>query len=68
MKPPTSSITIFTLRGASPFGSPEVGSACELIQANTPAPHNRIATGPSEFKMVGRREYQNVIRNFVKSK
>jgi hypothetical protein len=32
------------------------------IQPDTPAPPNRIAAGPSDLKVVGRREYNNVMR------
>ena len=66
----TSYNTIFTLRGIRPSVRPEleVDSRMEFAvagkqnQPDTPAPPNRIAAVTSGLKVVGRREYKNVIR------
>jgi hypothetical protein len=63
-------ITPYSRFGAfAPRSGPEleVGSEMQLavarkhIQPDTPAPPNRIAAGPSDLKVVRRREYNNVM-------
>jgi hypothetical protein len=67
----TSDNTIFTLRAIWPSVQQklEVNSGKLLAvaekrnQLDTSAPPNRIAAAPLGLKVVGRREYNNVIRN-----
>jgi hypothetical protein len=39
----------------------QLAAAGKRIQPDTPAPPNRVAAGPSDLRVVGRREYNNVM-------
>jgi hypothetical protein len=60
--------TIFMHRGIRPSVRPELevdsgmsfSAAGKRNQPDTPAPPNRIAAGPSDLKVVGRREYKTL--------